>query len=241
MRRTLLGRVRRRVHGMVDKPLRRALSPRAVYLLRQALDPISPMVGNDRGTPIDRRFIEGFIEKNAHLVRGRVLEVKDRAYTERFGGARVTTSDVVDVIENPQANIRADIRDLAPIADDTYDCLIVTQVLQYVDDLDAAIASMKRVLKPGGSMLVTVPTMGKLDGQDDDVVGHYWRLSRDSARWLFSKHFAAEDLEIEAWGNVLLGLGFWIGLAEEELPRRAFERFDPSYACGVMVRATKPA
>ena len=137
--------------------------------------------------------------------------------------------------------VGADIRDLAPIADDTYDCLIVTQVLQYVDDLDAAIASMKRVLKPGGSMLVTVPTMGKLDGQDDDVVGHYWRLSRDSARWLFSKHFAAEDLEIEAWGNVLLGLGFWIGLAEEELPRRAFERFDPSYACGVMVRATKPA
>ena len=50
-----------------------------------------------------------------------------------------------------------------------------------------------------------------------------------------------EDLEIEAWGNVLLGLGFWIGLAEEELPRRAFERFDPSYACGVMIRATKPA
>ncbi|MCA9298902.1 MAG: methyltransferase domain-containing protein, partial [Phycisphaerales bacterium] len=235
MRRNLLSKVRRRVHGMVDKPLRRTLSPRSVYLLRQALDPISPMVGNDRGTPIDRYFIDRFIEKNAHLVRGRVLEVKDRSYVDRFGGDRVTEVDVVDVIENPNANILADIRDLAPIADDTYDCLIITQVLQYVDDLDAAIATMKRVLEPGGSMLVTVPTMGKLDGQDDDVVGHFWRLSSDSARWLWGKHFAEEDLQIEAWGNVLLGLGFWIGLAQEELPRRAFAHFDPSYACGVMI------
>ena len=69
--------------------------------------------------------------------------------------------------------------------------------------------------------------------------GHYWRLTPDSARYVFSRHFGDDELEIDAWGNVLLGLGFWVGLAKEDLPARAFEHHDPRYACGVTIRAKK--
>jgi SAM-dependent methyltransferase len=231
-------RVERAVWARMPRPLRRAFTPPWLYLLSRKLTPIGELV-IERGTPVDRVFIERFLERHASDIRGRVLEVQDAEYTRRFGGARVSRSDVLDVIENPRANVRADIRTLAPVADDSYDCLVITQVLQYVDDLDAAVRTIRRVLAPGGTALVTVPTMGKLDGQQDDVSGHYWRLTADSARLVFGRHFADDELEIEAWGNVLVGLAFWVGLAKEDLPARALEHFDPHYACGVTIRATK--
>ncbi len=168
------------------------------------------------------------------------MEVKEDRYAHRYGGERVSKTDILDVNrENTMANILADIRDLEGIPDDVYDCFIITQVFQYVDDLDAAIRSSRRVLKPGGCLLVTVPTLGKLDGQEDNVVGHYWRLTRDSARYLFEKHFPRENLEIQAWGNVLVATGMLQGWAIEDIGRDKLEYFDPLFACGVTIRAIK--
>ena len=227
---------------MFAKPARRLLRPARLHLLLRWAAPISQHVGNDRGTPVDRYFIERFMERNRDRVRGRVLEIKDRDYTDRFGAGRVTGVDVLDVNrENAAANIFADIRDLKEIADNTYDCFIITQVLQYVDDLDAAVRAARRVLRPGGSLLVTVPTLGKLDGQADRVEGHYWRLTPDSARFLFGKHFRPEDLDIQGWGNVLVGTGMLHGFCVEELPRRKLDLYDPFFTCGVTIRATREA
>ncbi|SRR5581483_10071476 len=237
---SFLSRLAGRAEDLLGKRLTRWRNPRWLYLLSRRLRPLSSQAGTDRGRPIDRYFIEQFLEANRSFVRGACLEVKDKEYTLRYGGDRVTRSDVLDVNrDNQQANIHADLRDLAVIADATYDCIILTQVLQYIDDLDAAIRECTRILKPGGALLVTVPSLGKLDGQEDNVFGHYWRLTRDSARYLFSKHFRPENLEISAWGNVLVGLAFWIGLSCEELSRRQLEYFDPVYACGVSIRAIK--
>ncbi|NIV33023.1 MAG: methyltransferase, partial [Anaerolineae bacterium] len=56
--------------------------------------PISQRFGYDRGRPIDRYYIEGFLAQHANDVRGRVLEIGDDSYTRQFGGNRVTTRDV---------------------------------------------------------------------------------------------------------------------------------------------------
>src|SRR5262245_56796764 len=102
------------------------------------------------------------MEANRDRVRGACLEVKDNAYTLRYGGDKITRSDILDVnLENYEANIYADVRDLKAVADDTYDCIILTQVLQYIDDLNAAVGACARVLKPGGTLLATFPTLGK--------------------------------------------------------------------------------
>src|SRR5439155_7442216 len=58
--------------------------------------PLSPRWGRDRGTPLDRYYIERFLASHQNDIRGRVLEVREPMYTERFGGSRVTASDVVD-------------------------------------------------------------------------------------------------------------------------------------------------
>jgi SAM-dependent methyltransferase len=239
-KRSIIARITGRLRFLTRKPCRRLLFPRWLYVLSKKTTPISSRVGVDRGTSVDRVFIERFLTANADRIRGVVLEVKDRDYTTRFGGDRVTQSDVLDINRlNTRANIYADIRDLKDIPDETYDCFILTQVLQYVDDLDSSIRSSRRILKPGGCLLVTVPTVGKLDGQEDLVAGHYWRLTRDSACYLFGKHFDHDHLQVQVWGNVLVGASFLQGLAAEEIPRRKLDFVDPKFACGVTILGVK--
>ena len=61
------------------------------------VEPTSLQFGFDRGTPIDRHYIEAFLLRNAAFIRGHVLEVGDDTYTWRYGGDTVQISDVLHV------------------------------------------------------------------------------------------------------------------------------------------------
>lgn len=61
--------------------------------------------------------------------------------------------------------------DALPFPDGSFDVAVSTQVLEYVDDIAGALAEMRRVLRPGGRVLV-------LDTDWDSIVWH----SRDEAR-----------------------------------------------------------
>src|SRR4029079_2796610 len=68
--------------------------------------PVARDWGYERGRPIDRHYIERFLETHAHDIHGAVLEVQEPDYTTRFGGDRVTRSDVLDLnAANPRATI----------------------------------------------------------------------------------------------------------------------------------------
>ena len=72
--------------------------------------PLSRSWGYDRGTPIDRAYIEQFLASHSEDVRGACLEVLNADYTHRFGGERVTSSDVLDINPaNTAATIVADL------------------------------------------------------------------------------------------------------------------------------------
>ncbi|HEX9878830.1 MAG TPA: glycosyl transferase family 2, partial [Candidatus Binatia bacterium] len=76
----------------------------------QRRNPISRRFGMDRGQCIDRYYIEAFLGRHRESIRGRVLEIADREYTERFGGDRVTQSDVLHFMQgNTKATMVADL------------------------------------------------------------------------------------------------------------------------------------
>jgi SAM-dependent methyltransferase len=212
---------------------RRLLRPARLVALRRT-GPVSDSWGFDRGTPVDRHFIEDFLERCRSDVRGRVLEVKDGTYTHRFGSG-VVRSDVLDVDpQNPAATIVADLARAEAIPEDTFDCFILTQTLQFVYDLSGAVRHALRILKPGGVLLATVPCVSRIGGDAD-----CWRFTPESCRRLFGGAFGEDNVELDAPGNCLLSLAFLTGMAAEELRASELGFHDARYPLIVTVRGVK--
>jgi hypothetical protein len=111
---------------------------------------------------VDRYYIERFLDEERREIRGRVLEVLNREYTEQFG-AGVDRSDVLDLDPaNPAATIVADLAAAESIPSETFDCFILTQTLQFIFDVGAAVDHAHRVLRPGGTLLCTVPAVSRI-------------------------------------------------------------------------------
>src|SRR5689334_12973205 len=92
---------------------------------------VSPIFGLDRGFPVERYYIEKFLNENRADVRGHCLEMGDAFYIKKFGDNRVTTIDVMHVNQaNPVATIVADLTSADHVPSDTFDCIILTQTLQ---------------------------------------------------------------------------------------------------------------
>ncbi len=202
--------------------------------------PISRAFGYERGTPIDRYYIERFLAENAGNIRGHVLEVGDNSYTEQFGGSRVVRSDILDITpENPQTTILADLSQAKNIPSGTFDCFICTQVLQFIYDLKAAVATIHRILKPGGVLLASLPVTSQICRYDMDRWGDYWRFTNASAHRLLSEFFPNEQVQVNAYGNVLAGLCFMHGLCMEDLTPEELNFYDPDYQIVITARAVK--
>jgi SAM-dependent methyltransferase len=199
--------------------------------------PLSDEWGRDRGTPVDRYYIERFLEQEQASIQGRVLEVLDAGYTGRFG-TRVQQSDVLDIDStNPDATIVADLAAADAIQSASFDCVILTQTLQYVYDLPAAVAHVRRILKPGGVVLCTLPCASRIAKRYFDT--EYWRFTTASARTLFEARFDAEAVRVESHGNVLTSIAFLAGLAAEELSARELNEADPFFPLLICVVARR--
>ena len=72
--------------------------------------PIDSGFGLSRGKPVDRHYIEDFLQRHATDIRGRVVEVAENGYTRRFGGDRVECSDILHVDDsNERATLVCDL------------------------------------------------------------------------------------------------------------------------------------
>lgn len=214
---------------------RRTIHPAWMGTLRRTT-PLSDAWGYDRGTPVDRYYIEGFLRKHRADITGRVLEVKDSTYTEMFGTG-VRESAVLDIdAGNPRATVIADLAAADALPSDRYDCLVLTQTLQFIYDTPGALAHARRILRPGGVLLLTVPAASRLDRRLSD----YWRFTPASCAALVTQAFPAEMVSVEGYGNVLSLVAFLMGMAREELSIGELAVHDERTPVIVAVRAKKP-
>jgi SAM-dependent methyltransferase len=69
-----------------------------------------------------------------------------------------------------------------PLADESFQAVVMTDLLEHLDDDDAALAEARRVLAPGGAIVVTVPAHAFLFSRWDSMLGHRRRYSRKGLR-----------------------------------------------------------
>ncbi|HEX6901606.1 MAG TPA: methyltransferase domain-containing protein [Thermoanaerobaculia bacterium] len=222
--------------GPLRQRVRRLLRPARLGVLRHT-SPLSDVWGFDRGTPIDRHYIESFLADHKEDIRGRVLEVQDSGYTDRFGSG-VERRDVLDVdSKNPKATLVADLAAADAIPSDAFDCFILTQTLHLIYDARAALRHACRLLRPGGVLLATLPAVSRVSR--GAAASDYWRFTPASASAMFGEVFGPERITVRSYGNVLAGVAFLAGMAREELSPRELDAPDEHFPVVVAVRAVK--
>jgi len=207
---------------------------------RERNKPVSAVFGVDRGTPIDRYYVETFLRKNAYLIRGRLLEVGDSSYSRRFAGGKAESFEVLHAApENKTATIVGDLTDTKTLPQNSFDCFICTQTFNFIFEVDKAVEGAYYLLKPGGVLLATVAGISQISRYDMDRWGDYWRFTTASVQKLFEPVFE-EGVEIESFGNVLAATAFLQGISVEDLPDRALlDDNDPDYQLLISIVARK--
>jgi SAM-dependent methyltransferase len=202
--------------------------------------PFSDCYGWDRGLPVDRFYIERFLASVHEDIRGDVLEVRDADYTLRFGGGRVGRAHIVDIdAENPKATLIADLCERGSLGAGRFDCVILTQTLHLVRDDGAAIENVWRALRPGGTLLLTVPCLSRID--HDDPEGDLWRFTPRGLAVRLRELCPAGEVTVEGHGNVLAGVAFWAGVAVEEVRPAQLAEDDPFFPIVGCARVAKTA
>ncbi len=91
-----------------------------------------------------------------------------------------------------------------PFQDKAFDVVLCTSVLEHVDDAEAAVSEIARVLKPGGRLLITVPFLYPTHEAPYD----YWRTTHYGLRSVLQRHGLQVDEIAAQGGPVLLAVHF---------------------------------
>jgi SAM-dependent methyltransferase len=211
--------------------IKRGLATMLWLAWRSRLHPFMFLRGKDYTS--GRYYVEHFLAQHANECAGRFLEFGDPYYRCLFSTGAISQYDVLDVVPGPAVTIVADIQNCPNVPDNTYDVIVCTQVLEHVANPFRAAAELRRILKPGGQLLLTVPAAYPYHAVPHD----YWRYTRDSLQLLFGDGF--QNLAITAYGNrltVVAAYWFWM---RDHLPRQALQAADPDSPTILAVYARK--
>lgn len=195
------------------------------------LTPLDDAYGMGRGTPVDRYYIETFLDLHKELIRGKVMEIGDRIYTEKFGGEKVMESVILHVErEAPEiGQIKGDLSTGEGLKEESVDCLICTQTLPFIYDIRSAADQIVRLLKKGGTALLTVAGLSQIIQYERFHYGHFWSFTEQSLGRLFEGNAEVDSVDVVTYGNVKASTAFLYGISYEELSREDLDFHDPNY------------
>jgi hypothetical protein len=201
--------------------------------------PISSVFGFDRGTPIDRYYIDKFLAQNSSKIEGTVLEIANNIYSKKFGQKDIKSEILHFDNSNIQATIIGDLTKKESLPSNAVDCFICTQTFNVIYGVKSAIEGSRHLLKEGGILLATVPGIGQISRYDMDRWGDYWRFTDKSIKML-AEEAGFSKVEVVVFGNVLAATSFLQGLAVEDLPDRSLlDVVDSDYPVTIGVVAKK--
>lgn len=126
---------------------------------------------------------------------GRVLDVGCGAKPYRDWFGPVTAYVGLDVVDGPEVDVVVDPHEPWPLADATFDVLLASQVLEHVADLPLTLGEMTRVVRPGGTMVVSFPFLYNEHGAPFD----FQRFTAHRAARLFPQW---DVVQLERQGGV---------------------------------------
>lgn len=178
-----------------------------------------------------RIFIDQFLNNQVRRLSGSILDIGGKKKNTRGEFSRPTGDEYNWIILNIDATVEPDILSDAtaiPLDDQTMDCFLLCEVMEHLEDPNKVIAEANRVLKPGGTGIITVPFMYPIHADPNDfqrftasklknifenngfsvtsceAMGNSFSVIFDFLFWNFSKVRRTKKV----WGKLLFGLLF---------------------------------
>jgi len=152
---------------------------------------------------ISRQKLDQKVAKYASAEK--TLEVG--AYGNQAYGRFFTNKTGLDIRPGPGVDVVGSVYDL-PFEDNEFDIVLCMVVMEHLEDPQRAIKEMKRVLKVGGKVLVSVPFMFPMH----DTPGDYWRFTKYGLKMLFKDwdilEVSAETDMNETFAVILQRVGY---------------------------------
>ncbi len=179
--------------------------------------------------------------------------VVDLACGEGYGSQVLarTARSVIGVDANPEAfdHARAKYtsrttrfeRGLIDTWEGDVDCVVFLQTIEHVQDPDATLAHVRKLIGPGGIAFISTPNVLTLAPKGAERSGNPWHVHEyrgDEFRELCERHFGQVDLfglfhaRKLAWHALALKLGWDRVHAALRLTRVFYDRFTPAISAG---------
>lgn len=204
-----------------------------------AFEPISRVFGVDRGKPVDRHYIEQFLQAERELIAGDVMEIAEARYTRQFGAGTVRSSVLSFAGESSPGVIVGDLTRPESLPAAAVDTFICTQTLNFIYDVRKAVEGLHTVLRPGGHALVTVAGICQVSRYDADRWGDHWRFMPGGIERMFQEVFGAEQVSTTVYGNSYAATCLLKGFATEECDTALLDRPDRDYPVVIAIKALR--
>ncbi|HEX5314541.1 MAG TPA: class I SAM-dependent methyltransferase [Gammaproteobacteria bacterium] len=133
----------------------------------------------------------------------------------------------LDMSANAVAGLRArgaqatvGLIDAIPFADASFDLVCACDIVEHVEDDEAALRELARVAAPGATLLLSVPLHEEAWTPFDDLVGHYRRYAPGELAGKLDRHgFAVERSAVygmQPKSSRLLDVGMWYLMHQRE-------------------------
>jgi len=194
--------------------------------------PLCPAFGSGRGTPIDRWYLDRFVEDVRNTITGEVLAIGGaRSDRLHFGLRSASAFRILDVVERTGVDIVGDVHDRSLVDAASLDSTLLFNVLEHCLDPRAVVANVRHWLRPGGRCFVMVPNAQRLHAAPVDL----WRFSAAGLAELF-QGWAAVD--VRSYGNLTTVLASHLGIAAEELSPHELELVQADHPVATCAVAT---
>ncbi|WP_414562596.1 MULTISPECIES: class I SAM-dependent methyltransferase [unclassified Anabaena] len=195
--------------------------------------PICQAFGLTRGTPVDRYYLSKFIAEIRPQIVGNVLEIggtpKDKDFYEVNSG---TSYQILNLEAGPGIDIVGDVHEVSVIEPESFDSIIIFNVLEHCYAPWIAVENIHTWLKPGGKCFAMVPSAIRVHATPMD----YWRPLPDAFASIF-RHFSQQQLYV--YGNPISVIASYHGIAVEELTTEELDAFHPDYPVATCMMAEK--
>lgn len=168
-----------------------------------------------------------FLAENPEYVTGSILIIKPK--NVRFE-AQISSAKTITFDKAQYATFKKAVK---AIKSNSYDCVIMPEVLNNVLEHQEVVKEVYRILKPGGVVLTTAVTISTPN------LDNFWGFTASGFRYMFGQVFDAKKVHDRSYGNALVGRLFLEKKKAADLTVKELNYSDLYFPVVVAVRATK--